>query len=126
MSRKHGRATIPFGQYKGVRIRLLPDDYLSWLTTFLVDPNWHWLRESVLAELRFRGFVTEMASVPDDIAGVTECDCTPGYSKLCMKCHGRGWHWLKAEAEALPEQPDRQMKLRVPEPPKRRIQLEDP
>ena len=49
---------MPWGKYKGVRIRLLPNDYLSWLTTtdILKARRWGWLRESLLAELRFRGF----------------------------------------------------------------------
>lgn len=29
---RHGRAVMPWGKFKGVRVRLLPDDYLSWLT----------------------------------------------------------------------------------------------
>src|ERR1700732_5337280 len=29
VSMGHGRATIPFGKWKGCRIRLLPNDYLS-------------------------------------------------------------------------------------------------
>lgn len=60
---RHGRAVIPFGKYKGVRIRLLPDDYLSWLTTakMLRDHRWKWLRDSVIAELKFRGLRSDLA-----------------------------------------------------------------
>jgi uncharacterized protein (DUF3820 family) len=64
---RHGRATIPFGKYKGVRIRLLPDDYLSWLTTaaMMRDPKWKWLYDSLIAELKFRGLNWEMAATED-------------------------------------------------------------
>ena len=63
MSRRHGRAVIPFGKYKGVRIRLLPDDYLSFLTTtnLIRAAQWRWLKDSVIAELRFRGFREDLA-----------------------------------------------------------------
>jgi len=58
---------MPWGKYRGVRIRLLPDSYLSWLTTSVVmnDPRWWWLRESLVAELKFRGLNYEMAAIPD-------------------------------------------------------------
>lgn len=64
---KHGRATIPFGKFKGVRIRLLPDDYLSFLTSIAImqDPRWRWLKDSVLSELRFRGLRADLADTPD-------------------------------------------------------------
>lgn len=64
---RHGRATIPFGKYKGVRIRLLPDDYLSFLTTLnlIRDPKWKWLLDSLLAELSFRGLNAELALSDD-------------------------------------------------------------
>lgn len=64
---RHGRATIPFGKYKGVRIRLLPDDYLSFLTSIALmqDPKWKWLKDSVLSELRFRGLRADLADAPD-------------------------------------------------------------
>ena len=54
---RHGRATIPFGKWKGTRIRHLPDDYLSFLASLpmMLDPQWNWLKESLLAEMRFRG-----------------------------------------------------------------------
>ena len=67
MARRHGRAIIPFGKsYKGVRVSLLPDAYLSWLTTQAwVPERFPWLWESVLAELRHRGLNDEGA-VPDD------------------------------------------------------------
>lgn len=72
---KHGRAVMPWGKYKGVRIRLLPDDYLSWLTTTDLIKNtgkyyntrdrWRWLRDSLIAELKFRGYNVESVLVPD-------------------------------------------------------------
>lgn len=64
---KHGRAVMPFGKHKGVRIRLLPDDYLSWLTTtdLIKSVQWKWLRDSLIAELKFRGYNVEAVLVPD-------------------------------------------------------------
>jgi uncharacterized protein (DUF3820 family) len=58
---------MPFGKYKGVRVRLLPDAYLSFLTTlpFLAKPCWLWLRSSVVAELHARGLRGDLADVPD-------------------------------------------------------------
>jgi hypothetical protein len=84
-SMRHGRATMPFGKHKGVQVRHLPDDYLSWIAgRFEVDaaPTAHipdhlrgnawcecfdcqmglsqrfdWLHESIRAEMRHRGFV---------------------------------------------------------------------
>jgi uncharacterized protein (DUF3820 family) len=53
---------MPFGKWKGVRIALLPNDYLSWLTTTFVatSPEWGWLRESLAAELRHRGLKADL------------------------------------------------------------------
>jgi hypothetical protein len=67
MARRHGRAIMPFGKYKGVRIRLLPDAYLSWLSSFaaLKDPSWWWLKESLHAELRFRGLREDLADTAE-------------------------------------------------------------
>jgi len=64
---RHGRAVIPFGKYKGCRIRLLPDSYLSFLTTLklMKDRRWRWLWDSVIAELRFRGLRSDLADTPD-------------------------------------------------------------
>lgn len=58
---------MPFGKYKGMRLRLLPDDYLSWMTgsAILADARWAWLKESLIAELRFRGFRYNLASTLD-------------------------------------------------------------
>lgn len=58
---------MPFGKWKGVRIRLLPVDYLSWLTTsdIMKDPKWGWLKESLIAELRFRGLSFDLAGTED-------------------------------------------------------------
>ncbi len=67
MSRRHGRAVMPWGKHKGVRIRLIPDAYLSWLTTtpILRDAKWWWLKESLEAELKFRGLRADLADTPD-------------------------------------------------------------
>ncbi|HEX8797912.1 MAG TPA: hypothetical protein VF772_04825 [Terriglobales bacterium] len=56
MSRRAGRAVMPWGKYKGTRVRLPPDAYLSFLTTTFImqSEQWTWLRDSVLAELRYR------------------------------------------------------------------------
>lgn len=64
---RHGRAVMPWGKYRGVRIRLLPDSYVSWLTTSVImqDAKWWWLRESLEAELRFRGLRADLAATPD-------------------------------------------------------------
>ena len=66
---RHGRACIPFGRYKGCRIRLLPDSYLSFLTTLpmLKQENWHWLWESLIAELKFRGLKYDLAGTDDPV-----------------------------------------------------------
>ena len=58
---------MPWGKYKGIRIRLLPDDYLSWLTTWepIKSEKWKWLRDSVIAELKFRGYNVTAVLVPD-------------------------------------------------------------
>jgi uncharacterized protein (DUF3820 family) len=60
---RHGRAVIPFGKWKGCQLRLIPDDYLSWLTTapMIWEPQWSWLRESLIAELKFRGMRYDLA-----------------------------------------------------------------
>jgi len=48
---------MPWGKWKRVRVSLLPDDYLSFLTTLpmLRTEQWTWLWDSILSELRFRG-----------------------------------------------------------------------
>ncbi len=58
---------MPFGKYRGVRIRLLPDNYLSWLTTsaIMTNPQWWWLRESLIAELKYRDMRWDLAPTPD-------------------------------------------------------------
>lgn len=67
MARRHGRAVMPWGKYRGVRIRLLPDSYLSFMTEspILLDAKWWWLKESLLAELRFRGLREDLADTVD-------------------------------------------------------------
>ena len=64
---KHGRAQMAFGKYKGVRVRLLPDDYLSFLTTLpmLQEERWRWLWDSVIAELKFRELRYDLAHTED-------------------------------------------------------------
>ena len=72
---RHGRAQMPWGKYRGCQIRILPDAYLSFLTTTVIfqDSKWDWLRESLLAELRHRGFRTDLAEEPtSDFAGAIE------------------------------------------------------
>ena len=56
---RHGRAVIPFGMYKGVRVANVPSDYLSWLigNEFMRDDKWHWLLESIAKEFRARGLI---------------------------------------------------------------------
>ena len=56
MARRHGRAVMPFGKHKGEEVRELPVTYLCWLgsSEIIVSPKWHFLRESVDAELRHR------------------------------------------------------------------------
>jgi uncharacterized protein (DUF3820 family) len=53
---------MPFGKYKGFRVSVLPSEYLGFLTTTFVftAPQWRWLRDSVLSELRIRGLPTEL------------------------------------------------------------------
>ena len=70
VARRHGHAIMPWGKYKGVRIRLIPDHYLSWLTTLpqMRVPEWKWLYTSVLAELRSRDLRADLASTVDDFA----------------------------------------------------------
>jgi uncharacterized protein (DUF3820 family) len=67
MARRHGRATMPWGKFKGVRIRMLPDDYLSWLTTsvMMTDQRWWWLKQSLFAEIKFRGLNVQGIELPD-------------------------------------------------------------
>jgi uncharacterized protein (DUF3820 family) len=64
---RHGRAVIPFGKYRGCRIRVLPDAYLSWLSGWNVLQNreWKWLHDSLIAELEFRGLRGDLADTPD-------------------------------------------------------------
>ena len=64
---KHGRARMPWGKFKGTRIRLLPNDYISWLTTSAImkDDKWWFLKESLMAELRFRGLRADLADTED-------------------------------------------------------------
>ena len=66
---------MPWGKFKGCRVSLLPDDYLCWIATSdLIQgegefgkesrDRWAWLRESLEAELKWRGF--NVKTVEDD------------------------------------------------------------
>ena len=78
MSRRHGRATIPFGKkYRGVRVRLCPDDYLSWLSGWLSEDEgrsqkFRWLLDSIVAELSFRGLRGDLAETIEPIPSPAE------------------------------------------------------
>lgn len=65
---RHGRGIIPFGtKYRGVRLSLVPDDYLSFLTTCEWLPvRFDWLFESLLAELAHRGLRADLCSGSGD------------------------------------------------------------
>lgn len=66
---RHGRAQLPWGKYKGVRIRLVPDGYLSFLTTLPLvrAPKWRWLYDSLISELKFRGLRYDLAETVDPV-----------------------------------------------------------
>jgi uncharacterized protein (DUF3820 family) len=66
---RHGRAVLPFGKYRGVRLRLIPDDYLSWLTTapMMKDDQWRWLWDSLIAELKWRGLRYDLAHTEEPV-----------------------------------------------------------
>lgn len=67
MGRRHGHALMPWGKFKGVRLRLIPVEYLSWLTTTFVmrATEWKWLKDSLISELQFRGLDVELAETPE-------------------------------------------------------------
>jgi len=93
MGRKHGRAYIPWGKFKGYRVRLLPDSYLSWLTTTFVmtAPEWRWLKESLIAELKFRGLRYDLAQTAD--AFIEDCLATvPPYWNTLLQCTSETCH----------------------------------
>lgn len=58
---------MPWGKWKGTRIRLLPDSYISFLTTTAImkEEKWWWLRESLIAELKFRGLRHDLADTEE-------------------------------------------------------------
>lgn len=87
---RHGRATIPWGKYKGVRIRLLPDDYLSWLTTLPLvrHEKWKWLYDSLIAELKFRGLKYELAATEDPVVETAEPDLPVKHRKFRPELEG--------------------------------------
>jgi uncharacterized protein (DUF3820 family) len=98
---RHGRATMPWGKHRGARIKLLPDAYLSFLTTtaILKDPKWWWLRESLIAELKHRGLSTEHLLIPcgtcggsgEVLSGMKDL-LSSGleYLEPCSVCNGTG------------------------------------
>jgi hypothetical protein len=61
-----------------------PDDYLSFLTTLnlIRDPKWTWLRDSLLAELSFRGLKAELALLDD------QREAEPVYCERKMRPEG--------------------------------------
>ena len=74
MSRRHGRAVMPFGKYRGVQIRNVPDVYLSWLINqdWMMLEQWRWLAESIAAEFRHRGLHLDPLSVIPETRGFRE------------------------------------------------------
>lgn len=71
---RHGRAVLPFGKFRGVRIRLVPDDYISWLTTapMIREPKWRWLYDSLISELKFRGLRYDLAETLDPVIEIQD------------------------------------------------------
>lgn len=69
MAHRAGKAVMPWGRYKGVRVRLLPDSYLSFLTTIplMRSPQWKWIWDSVIAELKFRGMREDLAATEEPL-----------------------------------------------------------
>jgi hypothetical protein len=87
---------MPFGKHKGMFVRQIPDHYLSWLAAgprvcpILWQPEWAWLRESVLAELRFRGFRADLAGT---LVEATDCDAVvPPYWNTLLQCTSETCH----------------------------------
>jgi uncharacterized protein (DUF3820 family) len=114
---KHGRAVMPFGMHKGVRIRLLSDSYISWLTTWpgLWQAQWRWLKESVLAELRFRGLRDDLAATVE----VEECQAVVSpYWNTLLQCTSETCHRpmpcpLHSAVVVVPEQDQPIRRIRV-------------
>ena len=73
---------MPWGKYQGVRIRHLPDDYLSWLYDLKWDEQWAWLIEAIKWEMRRRGFKTP--ELEFELAKKHEAR-QPGARKLCLE-----------------------------------------
>lgn len=63
---KHGKAVMPWGKWKGIPVCRLPDEYLCWLSTadVLELEPWGWLKASIEAELKFRGFSVRVIDEP--------------------------------------------------------------
>jgi uncharacterized protein (DUF3820 family) len=70
---------MPWGKYKGCRIRVLPDAYLSWLSGWdvLQNAEWKWLHDSLIAELEFRGLRADLADTVDPVPTRVTVDATP-------------------------------------------------
>jgi uncharacterized protein (DUF3820 family) len=70
---------MPWGKYRGCRIRLLPDAYLSWLSgwTVLRSPKWKWLHDSLLAELKFRGLRADLADTAEPQSSPVDAPIRP-------------------------------------------------
>ena len=51
---------MPWGKYRGVRVRHIPDGYLSWLAGLNLDPKFWWLRASIAKEMGARGFRSDV------------------------------------------------------------------
>lgn len=54
----HGRAIMRWGKHAGHPVRELPQNYLVWLASLdfvMSHRKWHWLAESIVAELKHRG-----------------------------------------------------------------------
>ena len=72
MSRRHGRATLPFGKHRGVRVSLCDDAYLSWLSGWLAEDaermaKFQYVFDSIVPELNHRGLRGDLA---DDVERV--------------------------------------------------------
>ena len=120
---RHGRATIPFGKYRGVRIRLLPNDYLSWLTTapMMRDKKWKWLWDSLISELKFRGFNYEMAETADPPTALSPAPSRIRKMRITdpdvpseSSAESHSPHQTVSTAEKLPETVPDQIALMLP------------
>jgi hypothetical protein len=85
------KTQMPWGKYQGVRVRHLPDDYLSWLYDMMVskakdeewNKAWAWLKEAVQWEMRRRGFKTPDLEI--ELAQKRERLMPQHKRKLCLE-----------------------------------------